>query len=65
MSESNVNDIDELWEELENNPSSTKEYAEKKPDRCSICGYKTKRLKPRLVGKVTFYLCKYCTSSLK
>ena len=41
-------------------PKPLREEKPKKPKRCAMCGTKTKKLKPAMVGKTTLYICKFC-----
>ena len=36
-----------------------------KPNRCGMCGIKTKKLYPRMVGKINFYICGFCKSIME
>lgn len=56
---------EKLWEELENAMPRKKQREEKRPDKCSFCKKKTKRLTHEMVGGINIYLCKSCMDALR
>lgn len=62
-----MNEQEELWHELESATSKKKkkQQQEERPDKCSFCKKKTKRLTHEMVGGINIYLCKNCMDILK
>ena len=58
---------EELWNELESATSKKKKKQQEKerPDKCSFCNKKTKRLTHVEVGGINIYLCKSCMDVLQ
>ena len=59
-----MSEQEKLWDELENAMPKKKRQEEKRPDKCSFCKKKTKRLTHQLVGGINIYLCKNCMAVL-
>ena len=53
------------WEDIEAGSICKKDVETKKPERCGVCGKKTKRLRPHKVGKMNYYICKFCSQLIK
>lgn len=58
---------EKLWHELESAASKKKkkQQQEERPDKCSFCKKKTKRLTHEMVGGINIYLCKSCMDILR
>lgn len=62
---------EELWAELENAkytmklPKKNNKNESTKPDQCSFCHAKTKKLTHEVVGNINVYLCDFCMEAMR